>query len=144
MKNKNISTKEDIENSLKLSLQYEKRGGLIPAIAQDYKTGQILMLGYVNREALKETLKTGYATFWSTSRNELWTKGKTSGDLLEMVNILVDCDQDAIVYQVEMVGKGACHTKDEKGTPRKSCFYRNVIHNRHENLTELNFLPKLK
>ena len=67
------------------------------------------------------------ATFWSTSRNELWTKGETSGDFLKIIEILTDCDQDALVYRVEPQGAGACHTKDrEKGVARKSCFYRRL------------------
>ncbi len=115
---------KDLESKLDLNIQFEKRGGLIPAIAQDYQSKEVLMLGYVNPQALEETLKTGYATFWSTSRNELWTKGKTSGDYLEIKQILVDCDQDAIIYLVERKGSGACHTKDAQGRPRRTCFYR--------------------
>lgn len=115
-----------IEEGLELSVQFEKRGGLVPAAAHDYSTGEILMLGYVNPAALEETLRTGYATFWSTSRNELWTKGMTSGDWLEVKEILVDCDQDALVYKVKRVGNGACHTRDSNGNARRSCFYRRI------------------
>ena len=85
---------------------------------------QILMLGYVNQQAVEESISSGLATFWSTSRKELWTKGKTSGDYLEMKYLLVDCDQDAIIYQVTRKGSGACHTKKGNGETRTSCFYR--------------------
>jgi phosphoribosyl-AMP cyclohydrolase len=118
--------KKQLEEGLELTIQFEKRGGLVPAIAQDYKSGEILMLGYVNPEALKETLKIGYATFWSTSRNELWTKGKSSGDLLKIKDVLTDCDQDSLIYKVERIGKGACHTTNQAREARRSCFYRRV------------------
>lgn len=121
MKNKIV-----LEESPKISLQFEKRGGLLPVIVQDATSKDILMLGYVNQEAWDITLTTSLATFWSTSRKEIWTKGKTSGDLLEIQDILIDCDQDAIIYQVNCVGSGACHTKNQEGKARKSCFYRKL------------------
>ncbi len=107
--------------------QFEKRQGLLPVVVQDIDTMQVLMLGYANAQALEETLRLGKATFWSTSRQELWTKGKTSGDYLEIVEILTDCDQDALVYQVKVLGKGVCHTKNQVGDTRKACFYRKLI-----------------
>jgi len=117
--------KKMLEEGTELLIDFEKRGGLIPAVVQDVADGRILMLAYVNPEALKITLEKGMATFWSTSRNELWTKGETSGDFLKIVEILTDCDQDALVYRVEPQGGGACHTKDpESGKTRSSCFYR--------------------
>lgn len=116
--------KQDLEESKDLNLQFEKRGGLIPAIAQDDESGEILMIGSVNLEAWNESIASGYATFWSTSRNELWTKGKTSGDLLQIEEILIDCDQDAVIYKVKRLGAGACHTKNSNGEARRSCFYR--------------------
>jgi len=88
----------------------------MPVIVQESSSGQILMLGFSNEGALKTTLETGMATFWSRSRNELWTKGKTSGDALLVDRILTDCDQDTLLYLVTMAGKGACHTGE------KSCF----------------------
>ena len=115
-----------LEEGFEFTPQFEKRGGLLPVVVQETNTGDILMLGYANRAALDETLQSGMATFWSTSRQELWTKGKTSGDYLKIENILVDCDQDALVYQVVMLGSGACHTKDANNQARKSCFYRTV------------------
>lgn len=119
--------KRELEEGKVLNINFEKRGGFAPTIVQDMRNGQILMLAYVNKEALDETLRSSMATFWSTSRNELWTKGATSGDFLKIVDIYLDCDQDAIVYRVEPQGKGACHTKDpETDAARKSCFYRKV------------------
>ncbi len=117
--------KKILEEGTQLLIDFEKRGGLIPAIVQDVADGKILMLAYVNPDALKITLEKGLATFWSTSRNALWTKGETSGDFLKIVEILTDCDQDALVYRVERQGSGACHTRDpETGKARISCFYR--------------------
>jgi len=118
--------KKVLEEGLTFTPQFDKRGGLLPVVVQELSTGAILMLGYANQAALDETLQSGMATFWSTSRKELWTKGKTSGDYLKIENILVDCDQDALVYQVSMLGSGACHTKDANNEARKSCFYRAV------------------
>jgi len=115
-----------LEEGLQFAPQFEKRGGLLPVAVQETSTGQILMLASVNEEALQKTLKTRMATFWSTSRNQLWTKGETSGDVLQIDNILIDCDQDALVYQVTLLGNGVCHTFDEGGIHRKACFYREV------------------
>ena len=99
----------------------------IPAVVQDVTDGRILMVAYVNELALRTTFEKGMATFWSTSRDELWTKGETSGDFLKIVGIFTDCDQDALIYQVEPQGGGACHTKDpETGKTRETCFYRKV------------------
>lgn len=105
---------------------FAKRGGLVPAVVQDAKTELVLMLGWVNAEAWDRTLKSGMATFWSTSRQELWEKGATSGDWLKIVEIRVDCDDDTILYRVEPQGGGACHTKNAAGRTRTSCFYRRV------------------
>ncbi|WP_028975208.1 phosphoribosyl-AMP cyclohydrolase [Spirochaeta cellobiosiphila] len=113
-----------MEETLKFTPQFEKRGGLIPCVAQEVSTGEILMVGSVNEEALKKTLSSGMATFYSTSRQKLWTKGETSGEYLKVHTILTDCDQDALIYQVELMGSGACHTQNSLGQPRKSCFYR--------------------
>jgi len=119
--------KKEIEEGNVLSIDFDKRGGLVPVIAQNARDGAILMLAYANREAFEETARSGMATFWSTSRNQLWKKGETSGDCLRVVEILVDCDQDAIIYKVEPQGRGACHTKDpDTGSSRTSCFYRKL------------------
>lgn len=115
-----------LEEGTTLALQFKKRGGLLPVIVQEYPSGTILMQGYVNQEAINKTIETGYATFWSTSRQALWTKGETSGDYLKIKAIFTDCDQDALLYQVELMGNGVCHTKNSDGKTRKSCFYRQV------------------
>ena len=93
--------------------------GLIPAIAQDAATGEVLMLAWMNAEALRLTLETGAATYWSRSRRALWVKGETSGHTQRVIEMRVDCDQDAILLRVEQVG-AACHTG------AKDCFYRAV------------------
>ena len=93
--------------------------GLVTAVAQDAASGEVLMLAWMNAEALAATIETGRGTYWSRSRQELWVKGETSGNTQKVVEILVDCDQDAILLKVEQTG-GACHTG------RRSCFYREV------------------
>src|SRR5919198_6753471 len=85
---------------------FAKRGGLLPAIAQDAETGQVLMVAYMNREAWHRTLATGLATYWSTSRGALWVKGETSGHVQRVREILVDCDGDALLLRVEQAGGG--------------------------------------
>ncbi len=91
--------------------------GLVAASAQDAETGEVLMLAWMNAEALRRTLETGRATYWSRSRGEIWVKGETSGHIQEVVEVRVDCDQDAVLLKVRQTG-GACHTG------RESCFYR--------------------
>ena len=92
---------------------------LIPAIAQDCVSGEVLMLAYMNRESLAITIESGRATYWSRSRNELWEKGATSGHTQKVISIDLDCDGDALLLKVEQVG-AACHTGD------RSCFHRNI------------------
>ncbi len=123
---------QKLEENLALYLQFEKRNGLLPVIVQDYQSGEVLMLAYTNQEAFEQTLETVYATFWSTSRNELWVKCGTSGDFLSVVEIYPDCDQDALLYKVEIIGNGTCHTKNFSGTARKTCFYRRLKNNTME------------
>ena len=115
-----------LEEGSELMLQFEKSGGLLPAIVQEKSTGLILMMAYINSEALQETVRSGMATFWSRSRGELWKKGKTSGNLMKITDILVDCDQDCLIYQVEKTAGGACHTKNRSSEFRNSCFYRRI------------------
>lgn len=93
--------------------------GLIAAIAQDAQTNEVLMLAWMNADALRATIETGRATYWSRSRQALWVKGETSGQVQDVTQILVDCDQDAVLLKVKQTG-GACHTG------RESCFYREV------------------
>lgn len=119
-------TRSDIEETQNLRLQFAKRGGLLPVVVQDHRSYEILMVGYVNERAFRRSLEKKLATFWSTSRQQLWTKGETSGDYLRLHEVWVDCDQDALVFRVEVLGEGVCHTHDTSGRARLSCFYRRV------------------
>ncbi|HPI93832.1 MAG TPA: phosphoribosyl-AMP cyclohydrolase [Deltaproteobacteria bacterium] len=101
-------------------VDFEKTGGLVPAIAQDASTGEILMLAYMNEESFQETMRTGRACYFSRSRNRLWRKGEESGNVQEVVEIRIDCDLDTILLKVNQVGGAACHTGF------RSCFYRKV------------------
>jgi len=104
-----------------LELAFTKdKNGLLPAIVQDYRTGEVLMLAYINKLAWERTLETGKAHYWSRSRNSLWLKGETSGHVQLIKDIFVDCDQDTVVFKVEQLGGAACHTG------YRSCFYRKV------------------
>jgi phosphoribosyl-AMP cyclohydrolase len=124
---KNPEEKQKMEEGSTFLPGFARRGGFLPVIVQSASDRRILLLAYANETALRETVKSGLATFWSTSRNELWRKGETSGDRLKIVDILVDCDQDALIYLVEPQGVGACHTKDPAtGKARSSCFYRKI------------------
>lgn len=104
-----------------ITLDFEKTGGLIPAITQDQRTGEVLMQAYINREAWEQTLKTGKATYFSRSRQKLWVKGSTSGHVQLVKEIRVDCDNDAILLKVEQVGGAACHTG------HRSCFHKKIV-----------------
>ena len=99
---------------------------LLPVAVQDAGTGEVLIVAYANRAALEYTLAHGVAAFWSTSRNELWVKGATSGDTLQIVEVRVNCEQNSLLYRVRPQGQGACHTKAADGTSRRSCYYRRV------------------
>jgi phosphoribosyl-AMP cyclohydrolase len=121
----------EIEEGSRLMLDFKKIEqiaasvpGVIPAVAQDARTGHVLMVGYVNEVALKTALERKLAVFWSTSRNELWIKGATSGDTLELVEARVNCEQNSILYLVRTKGEGACHTREAGGRSRRSCYYR--------------------
>ena len=101
-------------------LDFDKAGGLIPAVVQDAATGEVLMLAYMNEEAFRRTLETGKAWFYSRSRNAFWMKGESSGHVQHVREVRVDCDGDAVVLKVEQAGGAACHTG------HRSCFYRRV------------------
>lgn len=103
-----------------IELNFEKMGGLIPAIAQDDDTGEVLMLAFMNQAAWEETLKTGRATYYSRTRDTLWVKGLTSGHIQHVKEIRVDCDADSVLLKVEQVGGAACHTG------YASCFYQRL------------------
>lgn len=109
--------------------------GLIPAVAQDAETGEVLMLAYINREEWNQTLETGKATYWSRSRNKLWVKGESSGNIQEILEILVDCDLDTVVFKVKQIGDAACH----KGY--RSCFFRRVENDKLQLIGERVFDP---
>ena len=100
---------------------------LIPVVTQDSSTKEVLILAFANKEAFDETRKSGYATYWSRSRNELWKKGMTSGDMLKIDDILINCEQNSLVYLVTPQGKGACHAKMPDGRPYVSCYYRRIL-----------------
>lgn len=121
-----IIGKSELEETETFNLQFEKRGGLLPVAVQETSTGEVLMLATINKEAFETSLATRKATFYSTSRNQIWTKGLTSGNTLKIDNILIDCDQDALVYQVTLENGGVCHTFNQKGENRKACFYRKI------------------
>ncbi|MFW2332024.1 MAG: phosphoribosyl-AMP cyclohydrolase [Nitrospinota bacterium] len=115
------------EEESAFQLNFAKLGGLVTAIAQESMTKEILMVGFANLEALNRSIESGNATFFSRSKNRLWTKGESSGDYLRIVDILIDCDQDALIYLVQLIGVGACHTVDSlTGKRRRSCFYRKI------------------
>src|SRR5579885_1307517 len=92
-----------------MNLDFDKLGGLIPAVIQDAETGRVLMVGFMNEEAFRRTVDTGYATFYSRSRNKLWLKGETSGHRLVVKEISTDCDRDALLIKVDALGPGVCH-----------------------------------
>ena len=103
-------------------LDFDKMQGLAPVIAQDYATAEVLMLGFMNREAWQQTLSTGYVTFYSRTRRKLWTKGETSGNRLKLVSASTDCDRDTLLLRVAVEGAGVvCH----EGT--RSCFTRPIF-----------------
>lgn len=110
---------------------------LIPVVTQDFKTKEVLILSFVNREAFEETRRSKYATYWSRSRNELWKKGLTSGDLLRIEEIRINCEQNSLLYLVTPEGKGACHAKKKDGKPYKSCYYRKIKDNDFLEVIEL-------
>ncbi|MEX1269557.1 MAG: phosphoribosyl-AMP cyclohydrolase [Balneolaceae bacterium] len=120
------SSSSVLEESEVLSLQFSKKEGLLPVAVQESSSGKILMMASVNREAFEYSLKNKQAAFWSTSRNELWVKGQTSGNTLQLDEVYVDCDQDALIYKVTLEGEGVCHTQSKNGKHRKSCFYRKL------------------
>lgn len=103
-----------------MEIDFQKSGGLVPAIIQDERTGDVLMLGFMNTTALAETQRTGEVVFFSRSRNKLWKKGESSGHLLKVREVRVDCDADALLVRVEPVGPGVCHEG------YRSCFFRSM------------------
>src|ERR671937_614700 len=115
---------------------FEKSGGLVPAIAQDANTGEVLMLAWMNREAFEETLRTGRACYFSRSRGRLWRKGEESGHVQEVRGVYLDCDADTILLKVRQVGGAACHEGYQ------SCFFRKVEEGKLQVVAERVFDPK--
>jgi phosphoribosyl-AMP cyclohydrolase len=124
----------ELEEGTRLTLEFDKLGRIgargqhvVPVVLQHADTGAVLFVGYANREALRETLRRREAVLWSTSRDELWHKGATSGDVLDLVEVRVNCEQNSLLYRVVPRTGGACHTIDADGRARPSCYYRRVI-----------------
>ena len=133
---------EQLEEGCDLLLDFGKlrevaqcRKAVLPVVVQDVD-GKVLLVAYANETALRYTLDHGVAAFWSTSRDELWVKGATSGDTLEIVEIRVNCEQNSLLYLVRPLGEGACHTKDADGRSRRSCYYRRIRDGRLEFVDE--------
>jgi phosphoribosyl-AMP cyclohydrolase len=123
----------DLEEGVEFRLDFDKLGkigragqAVVPVVLQDAESGEVLFIGYANDEALRATLERRSAVLWSTSRNELWHKGATSGDVLELVEVRVNCEQNSLLYRVRRATGGACHTKDDSGAARPGCYYRVV------------------
>lgn len=117
-------------------IDFEKANGLVPAIAQDADTGDVLMLAWMNREAFEETLRTGRACYYSRSRGKLWRKGEESGHVQEVRGVYVDCDADTILLKVRQIGGAACHEG------YRSCFFRRIEGNTAQVVGERVFDPK--
>ena len=108
-------------------MDYSKLDGLVPAVIQDAESSEVLMVGFMNEQALAETRRSGYATFFSRTRQQLWTKGETSGNRLEVIDIFVDCDEDTVLVRVKRLGDGnVCHTG------ARTCFYRRLTRDHHK------------
>jgi len=133
----------DLEEGSNLRLDFTKISSVaacgeavIPAVVQDVETLAVLITGYANQQALDYALREKVATLWSTSRNELWIKGKTSGEFLDLVETRVNCEQNSILYLVKVRGQGACHTKKSNGNPRYGCYYRRIDPQGHLEIIE--------
>jgi phosphoribosyl-AMP cyclohydrolase len=131
MNDRNISAQE-LEEGKQLLLDFAKlekvvaqSKGVIPVAVQDNATKEVILIAYINKQALEKSLKTHLATFWSTSRNELWIKGETSGNTFELIEVYVNCEQNSLVYLVKPKNGGICHTHNAKGKAR-NCYYRKL------------------
>jgi phosphoribosyl-AMP cyclohydrolase len=142
---------EDVERSEKWLFDFTKlrkitenidpENYVVPVVVQDANTKEVLILAYVNQQALEMTMETGLATFWSTSRNELWIKGKKSGDTLLLKEVRVNCEQNSLLYLVEPAQGGACHVVDKNGLSMTGCYYRKVNYNAEDKSFSLEALP---
>jgi len=123
----------DLEEGIQLMLDFNKiskvaAGGedVLPVVVQDMESQKVLLIGYANQKAIDYSLNNKVAAFWSTSRNELWIKGATSGEFLDLREIRVNCEQNSLLYLVSVRNEGACHTSTSTGSPRFSCYYRKI------------------
>jgi len=130
---------DDLEEGLKARLDFGKLHSIgadghqvLPVVLQDADSGQVLFVAYADEEAFRETLATGKAVLYSTSRAQLWRKGATSGDELEVLEVAVNCEQNSLLYRVRKLGSGVCHTHGSDGASRPTCYYRIVVD--HETL----------
>jgi phosphoribosyl-AMP cyclohydrolase len=126
-------TTHELEEGLAVRLDFGKLRAIgaagvdvLPVVLQHAESGEVLFVAYADERALRETLRTRRAVLWSTSRQELWRKGETSGDALELVEVRVNCEQNSLLYRVRPLGAGACHTRDASGRPRAACYYRRL------------------
>lgn len=124
---------KELEEGTGLQLDFKKLAkvagtghDMLPVVVQNAETKDVLVLAYTNERAFLHTLETGVATFWSSSRNELWVKGQTSGDALIMKEVRINCEQNSLLYLVVPEKGGVCHTKDEEGKTRETCYYRSI------------------
>jgi phosphoribosyl-AMP cyclohydrolase len=131
-----VADRDDHKDAKMSALRFDKGNGMLPAIVQDHQTNEVLMVAYINEEAWQQTLATGKAHYWSRSRNKLWLKGESSGHVQLIKEVLVDCDEDTVIYRVEQLGGAACHTG------HRSCFYRRVEENGWKIISERVFDPE--
>ena len=131
-----VSEQDGIEEGSQLEIDFAKLSKIgmnghmvIPVVVQDATSKEVLIVAYANDEAVAETFRLGEAVLYSTSRNELWHKGATSGDVLKVEEVRINCEQNSLLYLVIPKGQGACHTKDATGKSRSSCYYRTVENN---------------
>ncbi len=131
-----VSEQNGIEEGSQLEIDFAKLSKIgmnghmvIPVVVQDATSKEVLIVAYANDKAVAETFRLGEAVLYSTSRNELWHKGATSGDVLKVEEVRINCEQNSLLYLVTPKGQGACHTKDETGKSRSSCYYRTVENN---------------
>ena len=110
----------------KLKKVAEGNPDVVPVAVQNADSGELILVAYANEEALRHSIKTGNATFWSTSRHELWEKGATSGETFELLEVRVNCEQNSLLYLVRPRRSGICHTKNQKGEARSGCYYRKL------------------
>lgn len=126
-----MTTANSLEEGTQLQIDWEKLAklpagaGVVPCAVQNADTGEVILVAYVNEQALRAAMEEHTAIFWSTSRNELWEKGKTSGETFDLLDVRVNCEQNSLLYIVRPRRGGICHTKNREGAPR-DCYYRSV------------------